>query len=126
MKKVFLLAVIILGSTLYGMNALADASNVPEDHTDEVDVIIPVHGPRRTPAHNMRVVLTYFDRGIGTIYFNTVLKDVRAVLYEDGMLVDMVEQATVNAGEMLTLFYNEELSNKLLRVYSGTTLVYSE
>lgn len=37
-----------------------------------------------------------------------------------------VEQATVNAGGMLTLFYDDDLSSKSLRVYSGKTLIYSE
>lgn len=121
MKKV-LVVVIILGSTIYGMHALAD---VPDNLT-EAGVVIPTHGPRRSPAHNVRAVLSDYDMGIATIYFNTSLKDVRVELYEDGMLVNVVEQATVNAGEMLTLFYDDNLSSKSLRVYSGKTLVYSE
>lgn len=126
MKKVLLLAVIIIGSTIYGMNALANTPDVPDNHTDEVGVIIPVHGPRRSPARNVKAVLSEYDMGTATIYFNTSLKDVRVELYEDGMLVDVVEQATVNAGGMLTLFYDDDLSSKSLRVYSDKTLVYSE
>lgn len=122
MKKVLLVVVIILGSTIYGMHALAD---VPDNHT-EVGVMIPTHGPRRSPARNVGAVLSDYDMGIATIYFNTSLKDVRVELYEDGMLVNVVEQATVNAGGMLTLFYDDNLSSKSLRVYSGKTLVYSE
>lgn len=126
MKKVLLLAVIILSSTIYGMNALANTPDIFDNHTDEVGVIIPVHAPRRSPARNVRAVLSEYDMGTATIYFNTSLKDVRVELYEDGMLVNVVEQATVNAGGMLTLSYDDDLSSKSLRVYSGKTLVYSE
>lgn len=115
MKKVLLLA-FVLCSAVYSMNALA---SVPD-----ADVIIPVHPPRRSPARN--VVLSNYNAGIATIYFNASLKNVRVELYEDGVLVDVVEQENVNVGEILNLIYDNEHSSKSLRVYSGNTLVYSE
>lgn len=72
------------------------------------------------------MILSDYNVGIATIYFNTSLKNVRVELYEDGMLVDVVEQENVNVGEILNLIYDNEHSSKSLRVYSGNTLVYSE
>ncbi|WP_218129495.1 hypothetical protein [Segatella bryantii] len=54
------------------------------------------------------------------------MKNVRVELYEDGVLVDVVEQENVNVGEILNLIYDNEHSSKSLRVYSSNTLVYSE
>lgn len=125
MRKVLLLAMLLLGTTTA---IFADDANRSKSTETNSNSVIHVHGPKRAPRIRRIVDVNYDDNNANLVFLSSV-QNVVVYLYVDGMLADVYEAESVSQGDTVTLCgfsYGSEMTVSVLVdgnvVFSGSSL----
>jgi len=122
MRKVLLLAMLLLGSTTA---IFAGDANRSKPIGTDLNPVIHVHGPRRAPSIRRIVDVNYDDNNANLVFLSSV-QNVVVYLYVDGMLADVYEAESVPQGDTVTLCGSNYGSKMTVSVLVDGNVVFSD